>query len=192
MAHGSVKGRAPRSLCHRDVPRRAHRVDAEVRVRRLVARPYRSVTAYQRRGTRVEALRARDPARRQRPARIRVDRCKARAPGECVEQVRQRRRVEAPEVDGRERAGAERVAHRAHAREVAQPAHAGKIGAAVKQVVQVQVRERGHVGGERRASEVLAVRRTRYAVQGREPEPHVLTDGADSVRCHERARGVKR
>ena len=56
-----------------DVPRSARGVDAEVGVRRLVACPHGAVAADERHGARVEALRARDSARRQRPGRVRVD-----------------------------------------------------------------------------------------------------------------------
>ena len=75
-------------LSNRDAPRRTRRIDAEVRVCSLVASPYCSVSAHERSRARVEALRARNSARRQSPARIRLDRRKAQAPRERVEQVR--------------------------------------------------------------------------------------------------------
>lgn len=112
-----TKRTCPQLLCRCQIPRRARRVDAEVRVRRLAACPRRAVAAHEASAA-VEALRARDAARRQRPGRVRIDRRQVRAPRERVEQVSERRRVEAPEVDGRERARRERVAHRPHAREV--------------------------------------------------------------------------
>ena len=86
----------------------------------------------------------------------------------------------------------ERVAHGAHARQVAQAVYVGQVRARVEQVVQVEVREARHVGREGRAREVLAVRRPGDAVPGREAEPYVLADGADPSGCHELARGVGR
>ncbi len=60
-------------------PRRARCVDAEVRVACLVAGPHRAVSANERCGARVEALRSRDSARRQRSRRVRVDGREVRA-----------------------------------------------------------------------------------------------------------------
>lgn len=85
-------------LCCGDIPRRACRVYAEVRVARLAAGPHGVVASDKRIRARVEALRSRDPARRQCPRRVRVDGREVRAPRERVEQVRQVRWVEAPEV----------------------------------------------------------------------------------------------
>ena len=103
-----TKRTCPQLLCRCQIPRRARRVNAEVRVRRLAAGPRRAVAAHEAAAT-VEALRARDPARRQRPGRVCVDRRQVRAPRERVEQVRERGRVESAEVDRRECAGAERT-----------------------------------------------------------------------------------
>ena len=180
-------------LVHRsDVSRRARRVDAEVRVARLAAGPHGAVAAHERRGVRVEALRARDSARRQRPRGVRVDGREVRAPRERVEQVRQVRWVEPAEVDRRERAGAERVAHRAHAAKVAQTRDACEVRAAVEQVDQVQVRERDHVVRERHARQVLAVGRACRARPGCEAEAHVLADRADATGGAKRARRIGR
>ena len=45
-----------RRLCRRDIPRRARRVDAEVRVRSLVTGPCSAIAAYQRSRARVEQV----------------------------------------------------------------------------------------------------------------------------------------
>ena len=186
-----TKRTCPQLLCRCQIPRRARRVDAEVRVCRLAARPHGAVAADEAAAA-VEALRAREAARRKRPARIGQDGREPAAPRERVEQVRERRWVEAQEVDRGEGAGRERVAHRAHAVQVAQAAHACQVRARVEQVVQVQVRKRRHVRREGRAREVLPVRRARHAVPGRESQPHVLADGADAPGCDELARGIRR
>ena len=65
-----------RFLSSRKVTRRARRVDAEIRVRRLAAGLHGAVAADKRRGAAVEAPRSADAARRERPRRIRIDRGK--------------------------------------------------------------------------------------------------------------------
>ena len=119
-----------------------------------------------------------------------VSRCEA--PRERVEQVCERGRIKAPDVNHRERAGQKRVAHRAHARQIAQPAYACEVRAPVEQVVQVKVREPRHVRSERRAREVLAVRGSGHAVPGCEAKSHVLADGADPPACDELSRRIRR
>lgn len=93
------------------VTRRSRRIDTEVGINRPAACIRGSVAARQLVAV-IEALRVRNPARRQRPGGVGVDRHQRRAPREAVGQVGERRRVEASEVQlGGRRARSEREPH---------------------------------------------------------------------------------